>query len=90
MSSARTNDGWLSEEVCREGASICSPFVLARLRGREKLNAGLGRRVPPVEISELIEGDLGIELYIVGDIGDVEKPLPEDNFRWGAEVGPGY
>jgi len=34
--------------------------------------------VPPTDISELIDGDLAI--YILGDIGDVENPLPEKVF----------
>lgn len=58
VSSARTKEGWLSDDACREGISTGSPFILARLSGLEKLNAGLGRRVPPTDISELIDGDL--------------------------------
>lgn len=84
MSSARINEGWLSEDVCLEGISTGSPLALARLNGREKLNAGLGRCVPPTDISELIDDDLA--MYILGDIGDVENPLPEESFRCGEEV----
>ena len=58
VSSARMNDGWLSPDACREGISTGSPFRLARLNGLEKLKAGLGNRVPPADISELIDGDL--------------------------------
>lgn len=57
--------------------------MLARLIGLEKLKAGLGSRVPPTDISELIEGDRGCWLYIVGEIGDVDIPLAEDSFRFG-------
>jgi hypothetical protein len=52
------NEGWLSPEACREGISVGGPFILARLNGLEKLKAGLGNRVPPTDISELIDGDL--------------------------------
>lgn len=83
VSSARTNEGWLSEEACREGISIGSPLALALLNGREKLNAGRGRRVPPIEISELIDGDLGIEV----DIGEVDMPLAPESFRGGDRMG---
>ena len=71
------NDGWLSEEACLEGASIGGPFTLARLSGLEKLNAGLGKRVPPTDISELIEGDRGMK-FVVGEMGELENPLPEE------------
>ena len=80
VSSARTNEGWLSEEACREGMSTGSPLALALLNGREKLNAGRGRRVPPIEISELIDGDLGIQ-NIGGEIGEVDMPLLLESFR---------
>lgn len=40
--------------------------------------------MPPTDISELIDGDLA--MYILGDIGDVENPLPEESFRCGEEV----
>ncbi len=62
--------------------------MLARLNGLEKLNAGRGRRVPPTDISELMDGDL-VE-YIVGDIGEFEKALPQDNFRCGEMAGGGF
>lgn len=73
MSSTSTNDGWLSDDACREGVSNCcdgvssregvsklKPVALALLNGREKLLnwGGRGNRVPPIEISELTEGDL--------------------------------
>jgi hypothetical protein len=54
------NDGWLSPDACRVGISIGNPFILARLSGLEKLKAGLGNRVPPTDISELIDGDLPV------------------------------
>lgn len=82
VSSARTKEGWLSLDACREGKSAGIPVALALLNGREKLNAGRGRRVPPMEISELIDGDLGIGC-IAGDLGDVDNPLLVDSFRWG-------
>jgi hypothetical protein len=65
--------------------STGGPFMLARLRGLEKLNAGRGRRVPPTDISELMDGDL-VE-YMVGDIGEFETPLPVDSFRCGEIAG---
>jgi hypothetical protein len=46
------------------------------------LNAGRGSRVPPTDISELIDGDLGIP-YIPGEIGDVDITLPEESLRCG-------
>jgi hypothetical protein len=64
-----------------------NPFKLARLKGLEKLKAGLGNRLPPADTSELIDGDL--PMYICGDIGDVEKPLPPENFRCGDILGRG-
>jgi hypothetical protein len=66
--------------------SIDIPVTLALLRGLEKLNAGRGSRVPPTDISELFEGDLGIE-NIKGDIGDADIRLPEDNVRCGDRTG---
>jgi len=81
VSSARINDGWLSEDAWCEGISTGNPFMLARLSGREKLNAGLGSRVPPIDISELIDGDLVVCVF--GDIGEVENPLPLEAFRFG-------
>jgi hypothetical protein len=61
-----------------------SPLVLALLKGLEKLKAGRGRRVPPTDISELIEGDLGtFILYISGEIGDVDNPLPDKGLQCG-------
>lgn len=62
--------------------------MLARLIGLEKLKAGRGRRVPPTEISELIEGDL-VE-YMVGDRGEFEKPLPVESFRCGEIAEGGF
>jgi hypothetical protein len=53
VSSASTNEAWVSEEVCRVGVS--GPGVPARLSGREKLKDGRGRGT---ETSELIEADL--------------------------------
>jgi hypothetical protein len=82
VSSARINEGWLSEDACRDGISRGIPLVLARLIGLEKLKAGRGKRVPPEDISELIEGDLGIG-SIPGDMGEAENPLPEESFRPG-------
>ena len=52
VSSARTKDGWLSEEAWREGMSMDG--VPDRLKGREKLKEGRGRGA---EASELIDGD---------------------------------
>jgi hypothetical protein len=52
VSSARINDGWLSDEVCRDGVS--SPGVPARLKGLEKLKDGLGRGA---DMSEATDGD---------------------------------
>ena len=80
VSSARMNDGWLSDEACRDGKSTGSPLALALLKGREKLNAGRGNLVPPIEISELIDGDLAIECT-PGEIGEVDMPLPAESFR---------
>ncbi len=51
-SSARKNEGWLSEEACLEGKS--KDGVPARLSGREKLNDGRGRP----DASDATEGDL--------------------------------
>jgi hypothetical protein len=69
------------------GISTGNPFILARLKGLEKLKAGLGNRVPPIDISELIDGDLPI--YIWGEIWASEKALPEENFRCGDVSGRG-
>ena len=80
VSSARKKEGWLSDDACRDGMSIGSPVALARLNGREKLNAGRGKRVPPMDMSELMEGDLRRECAD-GDIGEAENPLLEENFR---------
>jgi hypothetical protein len=88
VSSARMNEGWLSEDACRDGTSTGNPFMLARLIGLEKLNAGRGSRVPPTDISELIDGDR-VE-YMVGDVGEFENPLPVDNFRCGDMAGGGF
>jgi len=85
VSSARTKEGWLSDDACRDGTSAGIPFTLALLKGREKLNAGRGKRVPPTDISEEIDGDLWIGC-IVGDIGEVDSPLLDDSFRWGDRV----
>lgn len=41
----------------REGESIRILFKLVELIGREKLRFDLERRVPPVDSSELSEGD---------------------------------
>jgi hypothetical protein len=76
------NEGWLSEEACREGISTGGPVMLERLMGLEKLNAGLGSRVPPTDISELIEGDRGWP-NMVGEMGEFDRILAEDNFRSG-------
>jgi hypothetical protein len=89
VSSARMNEGWLSEDACREGISIgipFIPFILDRLMGREKLNAGLGNLVPPTDISEQIEGDLGA--CVVGEMGEFERPLAVEGFRLGEIVTP--
>jgi hypothetical protein len=83
------NEGWLSEDACREGISIgipFIPFILDRLMGREKLNAGLGNLVPPTDISEQIEGDLGA--CVVGEMGEFERPLAVEGFRLGEIVTP--
>lgn len=82
MSSARTNEGWLSPEACLDGTSTGMPAILARLNGLEKLNAGRGSRVPPIETSELIDPERAIE-YIPGEIGDVENALSEEKVRFG-------
>ena len=83
VSSAKTNEGWLSEEACLDGTSAGIPCMLDLLIGLEKLNAGRGSVVPPTDISELIEGDRAMNWCVtVGDeIGDVEKPLPPENDR---------
>lgn len=52
VSSAKMNEGWLSEEACLRGDSI--PGVPDLLRGLEKLKDGRGR----ADVSELTEGDL--------------------------------
>lgn len=44
--------------------------------------------MPPTDISELIDGDLA--MYIFGDMGDVENPLPVESFRCGEEVVGGF
>ena len=80
VSSSRTNEGWLSEEACLVGKSAGTPLALALLKGREKLNAGRGSRVPPIDISELIDGDLGME-NIEGERGEVDVPLAPECFR---------
>lgn len=59
-----------------------------RLIGLEKLNAGRGSRVPPTDISELMDGDL-VE-YMVGDVGEFDIPLPVDNFRCGDAADGGF
>ena len=51
VSSVRTNDVWLSEEVCRSGKSKLG--VPARLSGREKLKDGRGSS----DAFEQTEGD---------------------------------
>ena len=53
VSSARTKEGALSDDGCRDGVSC--PEVPERLIGREKLNE---RRGGGAERSEQIEGDL--------------------------------
>ena len=50
------------------------------------MKAGRGNLVPPTEISELIDGDLGIE-NTDGDIGEVDIPLPVESFRCGDRTG---
>jgi hypothetical protein len=104
VSSAKRKEGWLSEEACRVGVSTAccvgvSGFTvkstgiliaLALLIGLEKLKAGRGNRVPPTEISELMEGDLGIcccTCPMLGDVGDVDIPLLEDSFLWLSQWG---
>jgi hypothetical protein len=83
VSSARTNEGWLSDDACRVGISTGAgmPVRLALLNGLEKLNEGFGRRVPPTDISELTDVDLALE-YRPGEmpVGDDDKPLPIDGF----------
>lgn len=78
VSSARTNDGWLSEDSWRTGMS--TEGALALLNGLEKLKAGLGRCVPPTENSELMEGDLA-SADMDGDIGEVWLVLADESFR---------
>lgn len=65
--------------------STGSPLALALLKGREKLNAGRGSLVPPIDISELIDGDLCME-NTEGDIGEVDIALPLESLR-GARIG---
>jgi hypothetical protein len=77
VSSVRTN-GWLSDDACLEG--ISRGGSLALLSGLEKLNVGLDRRLPVVESSELIDGDLGIGC-MKGDAGELDRPLPKKSFR---------
>jgi hypothetical protein len=100
VSSARTNEGWLSDDACRVGISTGAgawtgagpgagtPVRLALLNGLEKLNEGFGKRVPPTEISELTDGDLPLKSN-PGEIrvGDDDNPLPFDGFRCSDKVG---
>jgi hypothetical protein len=51
-SSAKTNEGWLSEDACLEGES--KPGVPARLIGLETLNDGRGK----ADESDPTDGDL--------------------------------
>lgn len=88
VSSARTKEGWLSDDACRVGISTGAgadmPLMLARLNGLEKLKAGFGRCVPPTDLSELMDGDLAAaDEKNPGDIpvGEADKPLPIDGFR---------
>ena len=85
VSSVRINEGWLSEEACREGAEGVPSvgWLLDLLMGREKLKAGLGRCVPPTEYSELTDGDRGMEGGIEGELGEDDMTLVEDNLRRG-------
>lgn len=104
VSSASTKEGWLSDDAWREGVSTgatagagaCTgagagadgPLRLTLLSGLEKFNEGFGKCVPPIETSELTEGDL--PLYSnPGDIrvGDVESPLAFDIFLCIPKVG---
>lgn len=80
VSSAKTNEGWLSEDACRDGVS--KPGVPDRLRGREKLNEGRGS-----EATELMEGDRWYwELAAAGDANPgPEKVLQFDIFLAGWE-----
>lgn len=72
-SSARKNEGWLSEEACLEGRS--KEGVPARLSGREKLKEGRGR---PDE-SDAMEGDLW--KLLARAPGAAKALLAEDSLR---------
>lgn len=64
------------------GAGAGTPAILALLKGLEKLNAGLGRCVPPIDISELTEGDLTFESNPgENPVGEDENPLAIEGFR---------
>jgi hypothetical protein len=78
VSSANTK-GWLSDDACREGTSTGGSLAL--LKGLEKLKAGRERRLPSTEKLELTDGDRGIEFMKGGDMGELDNPSPEDNFR---------
>lgn len=72
--------GWLpSVESCLDGMS--DDGRLALLIGLEKLKGCLAVRPPPIEYSELMDGERGGP--ITGDIGEpgFESPLLEDSFR---------
>ena len=59
-----------------------TPVRLALLNGLEKLNAGLGKWVPPTDISELTDGDLPLESSPDEiPVGEDENPLPFERFR---------
>lgn len=59
-----------------------TPVRLALLNGLEKLNAGLGKWVPPTDISELTDGDLPLESSSDEiPVGEDENPLPFERFR---------
>lgn len=80
-SSAKTKDGWLSDDACREGISKLG--VPARLRGLEKLNEGRGK----ADESDPMDGDLWNEPDPVGIVDTENAALPDESLRFGAKLG---
>jgi hypothetical protein len=76
VSSAKMNDGWLSDDAWRVGMS--NPGVPALLSGREKLKDGRGS----TDESDAVDGDLLKEELIAGECIELARAtLPEDSLR---------
>lgn len=80
-SSARTKEGWLSDEACLVGMSKLG--VPDLLSGLEKLKEGLGRP----EESEATDGDRWNEPALDKMPGAAKAVLPDESFRLDARSG---